>query len=130
LSVIRFFVLAVALIAGCAAAAEGEGPSRPGAAAIRPALADPLHAAATDATLIARAANGAAWRAFLSGDGSARRMADGADGAWHVDDSGRLCISFPDQRNCWWVLRDGSSEPALRGERGERARLARGSTEL
>jgi hypothetical protein len=127
----RFF-FAAPLLAACVAVTQEEGASRLGAPLSQAGAApDPLQAAAADATLIAQRRDGAPWRAFLGADGSARRAGDGERGHWHVDEAGRLCTSFPDDRNCWWVERDGSSDPGFRGDRpGERARLARASPEL
>jgi len=96
------------------------------------ALLTPLSTAPDDPLpVLARAADGGAWRALLKTDGSARRVGDGAAGNWRVDEQGRLCTSFPDDRSCWRLVRDGGSEPSLRGARpGETARLARPSPEL
>jgi hypothetical protein len=120
----------VALVAACAGAQHREGTSRFALGAARAAPVTPLHAAVADATLVAEPAQGEPWQAFLGADGSARRM-DGAEGRWQVDADGRLCTSFADRRNCWWMVRDGGSEPVFRGESpGERARLAQASPEL
>jgi hypothetical protein len=120
----------VALVAACGAVPSGEGASRFGLALARTAPQPSLHAAVADATLVAEPAEGAPWRAFLGADGSARRM-DGAEGRWQVDADGRLCTSFADRQDCWWMVRDGSSEPVFRGAApGERARLAHASPEL
>jgi hypothetical protein len=127
--IIRLCCIAT-LVVACAGSPESEGVSRVGAALAQPGASGPLEAAVSEAMLVAEPTKGAPWRAFLSADGSARRMGDGAPGRWQVD-GGRLCTSFADGRSCWWVVRDGSSEPAFRGDRpGERARLARASPEL
>jgi hypothetical protein len=127
--VVRLCCIA-ALVAACAASPRGEGTSRLGIAVARAMPSTPLQAAVADATLVAESAGGATWHAFLEADGSARRM-DGVEGHWRVDTDGRLCTTFADRRNCWWMVRDGSSEPVFRGELpGERARLAHASPEL
>lgn len=131
MSVILRFGCIATLVAACADAPGGVGASGRGAASAHPGGSGPLWAAVADATLVAEPADSSPWRAFLSADGSARRLGDGAPGSWNVDEGGRLCTSFADRRSCWWVVRDGSSEPVFRGDNpGARARLARASPEL
>jgi hypothetical protein len=128
---LRLLSTAALILAACTGAGEREGASRLGAPPARSGGADPLQAAASNATLVVERDEGRPWHAFLGADGSARRIGDDAQGKWLVDQDGRLCTDFPDDRNCWWVVRDGSSEPAFRGERpGDRAHLARSSPEL